>query len=229
MATAAILPIISGLAGLFGGGKQQQQSGSATTSGTQTTRGGTTSSSSPNLSPLQEELARMFSTRAMDFANTAPDLTGYTQGGIQNINQANAGANAATRNLLAARGLAYSPAYATAATMGDQNRQNQITQFLAQIPLLQRQLQSQGIGELEKAFSTVPIGTTTEGTTDMTQSSSGSTNQTGTVSGNPLAGLFSGLGAGLGAPSSAGNIGNNLNDILASLGWGTTRPKVINV
>lgn len=228
MATAAILPIISGLAGLFGGGKQQQTSGSQTSSGTQNVSGGSQSQqfgqTTPNLSPIQQRLAELFSSKSIDFANQAPDLTGYTQGGIEAINNANAGSQAATRNMLAARGLAYSPAYATTATMGDQNRSNQISQFLAQIPLLQRQLQQQGISGLEQAFSTVPVGTTSTGsgstTGNQTTTSNGQTNQVGTVSGNPLAGLFSGLGAGLGAPSSQGNIENNLGDILASLGFG---------
>jgi hypothetical protein len=222
MATAAILPIISGLAGLFGG-KGQQQSSSGTQQQIQNMSTSGRSSTTPNLNPLQQKLAEMFSSKAMDFANQAPDLTGYTQGGIENINQANAGSQAATRNMLAARGLAYSPAYATATTMGDQNRTNQISQFLASIPLLQRQLQQQGIGGLEQAFGAQPFGTTSESQGGSTGNTEGSFNSTGTQSGNPVAGALSGIGAALGAPSIFGGGGSQLGDILASLGFG--KPK----
>lgn len=222
---------ISGLAGLFGGKKQQETSGTQTTSGTQNVTGSTSGSSTPNLSPMQQNLASLFSNKAIDFANSAPDLTGYTQGGIENINQANAGSQAAMHNLLAARGLSFSPAYATAAQIGDQNRQSQITQFLSQIPLLQRSLQQQGIQGLEQAFSTVPVGTSTTGSNNQTTTSNSKTDQTGTVSGNPVAGLFSGLGAGLLGPSGNGNDNSNLVDILKSIGigGGKTPPFMQNI
>src|SRR6266853_2190783 len=216
MATA-ILPLISGLAGLFGGGTQQRQATSQTSSGSQS-YGGTTT---PNLNPFQQQLAQLFTSKAINFANQAPDLTGFTQSGIENINQANAGSHAATRNLLAARGLAYSPAYATAAIQEDQARSQQVSQFLSQIPLLQRQLQQQGIQGLEQAFQTQPYGQTSTGS----QTSQATTQGNGAISGNPLAGLFSGVGAALGAPSTKGNPGNNLGDILRSLGFGGPQPQ----
>lgn len=215
-----VLPIISGLAGLFGGGKQQQTSGTSSTSGQQNVS--SNGQTAPNLSPAQQQLASLFTTQAKQFGSTAPDLTGYTQGGLETINNQNAGAAAATKNMLAARGLGFSPAAATTQTIQDQGRQSQIMQFLSQIPLLQRALQQQGIQTEEGAFSTVPVGQTSSG--GSTTTSSGETNQTGTVSGNPLAGLFSGVGSALAAPSAVpvgnGNtVPSNLQSILKSLGF----------
>lgn len=214
-----VLPILTGLSGLFGGGTQQRQATQQTSSGSQTTSGSTSGSSTPNLSPLQQQLAQLFSSQSMKLAGTDPNLSGFTQAGLEGINQGAAGSQAATKNMLAARGLAYSPAYATAATIGDQDRQHQITQFLSQIPLLQRQLQQQGIAGEEQAFSTVPVGTSTMGSTNQTQNSTGTTTGNGTLSGNPLAGLFSGLGSSLAAPNATGT-GNNLQDIINAIGFG---------
>lgn len=214
-----VLPILSGLTGLFGGGKQQQSATQQTSTGSQTTSGSTSGSSTPNLSPIQQQLAQMFSSQAMKVVGTDPNLSGFTQAGIEGINKGSEGAAAATKNMLAARGLQYSPAYGTAATIQNQGRQSQISQFLAQIPLLQRQLQQQGIQGEEQAFSTVPIGTSTTGTTNSTQNSTGTTTGNGSLSGNPLAGLFSGAASALAAPNPTAT-GNGLSDIINALGFG---------
>jgi hypothetical protein len=231
-----IAPIIGGLAGLFGGGNQQKTKTSGTIgntqSGTFNQTGSTTGATQNvhNLSPLQQTLAQQFTSGAQKLAGSAADMTGYTSKGLEDINQGAQSNTNIINNMLASRGLSFSPAAATTQTQNLANTQNQNANFLQQIPLLQRQLQEQANTGLERAFSTLPVDTsqTTQGTTNQ----SGSTSQQGTqtqqgtnlVSGNPMGGLFSGLGAGLTNP-----IGNssNLAEILARLfggGSGHTDP-----
>ena len=207
-----ILPIVSGLAGLFGGGRQQQQTGSY--SGSQS--GNQYQTTTPNLSPFQQSLANMFVGGAQSLYGHDTDLSGYTSSGLQNINQAANLQNKALQNIIASRGLSFSPAAATAETMGEQNRLNQSSQFLNQIPLLQRQLQQQGLQGLMQAFGTLPTGVSTSG--GGTQSTSG--NQVGNVYGNPLGGFFGGLGGGLSAPAGGAGL-SNLGQILSLFGHGS--------
>ena len=237
---------IGGLAGLFGGGNQQKtktsgtitnnQSGTAT--GTSSLTGTNTGTSSNqithNLSPFQKQLASLFTGGATNLYNQAADMSGYRTAGLQQINQGSDLANQVIKNTLASKGLAYSPLATSAETQNQLSRIGQGNQFLSGIPLLQRQLQEQSLGDLMKAFSTLPTdvsqtGTTT-GTTNQTGSTTMNTTQQGTqtqqgtnlISGNPLGGLFSGLGAGLLGPSSSGNGGSNLSDILSSLFGGNS-------
>ena len=205
-----ILPIMSGLAGLFGGGRQQQQQGSY--SGSQS--GNQFQTTTPNLSPLQQSLANMFVGGAQNLYGQNADLSGYTSSGLQNINQTAGLQNKALQNILASRGLSFSPAAGNALAMSEQNRLNQSSQFMNQIPLLQRQLQQQGLQGLMQAFGTLPTGVSVAG--GGTSTTSG--NQVGNVYGNPLGGLFGGLGAGLAAPAGVG--GTNLGSILNLFGGG---------
>lgn len=206
-----ILPAISGLAGLFGGGTQQKQATSQTTSGTQTQSGNTNSSTNPNLSPIQQQLANLFSSGATNLYNQGTDLTGYKQAGLQTINQNSDITNKAISNMLAARGQSFSPAAANPLISARINQGNQQTQFLQSLPLLQRSLQQQNLGGLLSAFSAMPVGQSSTGSTNGTTTTSGTTTGNGAISGNPLAGLFGGAGAGLAAtlPMLFGGGGNN--------------------
>jgi len=249
---AFIAPLIGGLAGLFGGGKQQKTQTSGTIGNTQqgtfnqtgTTTGSTTGTNQQqfgsqtvnqhNLSPFQQMLAQRFTSGAGKLADQAADLTGYTAGGLQDINSGANANNLIQQRMLESRGLAFSPAAATAETQNLANTQNKRSQFLQQVPLLQRQLQERANTGLEQAFSTLPVDTTSttaggssgtsSGTSTGTTEQSGSTSQSGTqtqqgtnlVSGNPMGGLFSGLGAGLLGPNSSGT-GSNFGDIASIL------------
>jgi hypothetical protein len=157
----------------------------------------------------------MFVGGAQNLYGQGTDLSGYTSSGLQNINQSANLQNKALQNIIASRGLSFSPAAATAQTMGEQNRLNQSSQFLNQIPLLQRQLQQQGLQGLMQAFGTLPTGVSTTG--GGTQQTSG--NQVGNLYGNPMGGLFGGLGAGLAAPGGPSGI-SNLGNILSLFGGG---------
>lgn len=229
IAAGLVGSLIPGLAGLFGGGKQQkvQTSGTISNTGTGTfNQGGTSSSTNtgsttPNLTPLQQALIKQFSGGASNLFSQSQNLNPYAASGLEQINAGGDVANKVLQNSLAARGLSYSPAAANATTQNTLNTVNQGSQFLNQLPLLQRQLQQQSLGQLMQAFQVQPVGTTTTGTQQGTTQQSGSTTQnqtqtqngTNLVSGNPMGGLFSGLGAGLLGPNSSGN-GSNLSDII---------------
>lgn len=252
---AFIAPLIGGLAGLFGGGQQQKQQTSGTITnqnqGTQTQQGtqqGTSTSSGTTqtqgnqavthkLSPFQQQLAGIFSQGAANQYKKGTDLSGYTQGGLQNINTGSDLASKVIANNFASRGLSYSPAAANAQTQNDLSRISQGNQFLSQVPLVQHQLQNQDLSQVMQAFGMLPTDTNTattgsgstqnnasqSQTSDITGSStqSGTQTQQGTnlVSGNQLGGLFSGIGQGLFAP--VNNQGDTaLSSILKLFGGG---------
>lgn len=231
---AGIPAIFSGLSGLFGGGQQQKvtTNGTITNSGTQTgtgtssqSGGGSTSGFSqtnPNLSPLQQQLAAMFTKGAGDLYNQSTDLSGYTSGGLANINKSGDLANQLAQNSLASRGLSYSNIAPVVQNNNNLNRLNQGVQFQNQVPLVQRQLQEGALGDLMKAFQVLPTGTSsvtggssnfnTTGNTTQNQTSNNTQTQQGTniVSGNPMGGLFGGLGQGLSQPGGLLSILGNL-------------------
>lgn len=216
-----ILPIISGLTGLFSGGAKKQTDTNFNNKTDQSQSGTTSGSTSPNFSPLQQQLMQMFTNGAINQYNQGTDLSGYKNQGIRDINSTG---NAARKNLdnsIASRGLSFSPAAANADTSLEQGRIGNIQNFLQTIPLLQRQIQQQNIQGLQSAFGIIPTGTNSTGTSNVTgtSTSSGTGQQIQSSPGGWLSGLFSGLGQGLNAPSTPGGGQNNLGSILGSLGF----------
>jgi len=223
---AAFIPaIIGGLAGLFGGGsKQQTQTNQQTTQNAQQNQQyQNQNTTTPNLSPLQQQLANLFTQGAINQFNQGTNLAPYTTQGLQQIQGQGNNARAAIANNLAARGLSFSPAAANAQTMNTLNTGNQMQSFLQQVPLLAHQLQQGNLSQLMQAFGTMPVGVTSTGTGTASGTSSGTSNTQGTQTqstpGGGLAGLFSGIGAGLpgilslfgggGAKSSSGSVPNS--------------------
>lgn len=208
---AAIIPIALAAASYFANRKSGQQE----TQGSQTTNQGTNqvgaTSQTPVLSNLQQRLADIFTQGYGDLQATE-DLGPYSSVGLQSI----AGQGAANRkiisNMLAARGLSFSPAAATPLTQNLLNIGNQMSQFSASIPLLQRQMRQQALEGTVKAFGALPTATTSNFSTQGEGFSH--TDQFGNISnfGNPLAGGISGGLAGLFAPNGKG--GTNFDDIL---------------
>lgn len=142
----------------------------------------------------------------------APDLSGYQTGQIGNINQsANAGREQ-VNNEMASRGLATSPAAATAAANIDAQRRGAVTSLNQSIPLLKNQLQNTNISTIGSILNSLPKISSTSGTTGTTgvQSSTGTTSQTGSTgqtgsttqnvnssAGGGISGIFGGLGTAL--------------------------------
>ncbi len=182
MATA-VLPFlttgISALAGLFGSKPKPVVTNSSSTS-----------TSTPNIGQNQQGLIDDF-TQGIHKQLNGADLTGYTGQGLQQINQTAGVADKMSDNILAARGLSNSPYAATLKNQNNNNRLNQSSQFLNQIPLLQQQMRQQAIQQAIQGSQAIPFGTTTEGSSTSTQTGGG---------GSPLAGALSGAGAALNAP-----------------------------
>lgn len=203
---------LSALGGLFGGRSQKQEAFNES-SFNQT--GTSTNTSTPNLSPEQKQLQDVFVRALIDRYNTGTDLSGYAAGGLRSINQSSDAANKLVGNILAARGLTYSPYAASVLGQGEVNRVGQQASFLNTLPLLSRQLQGEDIAGLVSGFSAIPTGYTTTGTT--TQSGANKQKGTQLIPGNMLGGFFSGLGQGLAAPVGQSS---TLASILRSLGIG---------
>ena len=171
---------ISALAGLFGAKKPQPV----------VTNSSSTSTSTPNIGANQQGLIDDF-TQGIHKQLQGTDLTGYTGQGLQQINQGANVADKMSQNILAARGLSNSPYAAFLTNQNNNNRLNQSSQFLNQIPLLQQQLRQQAIQQAISGSTAIPFGSTTSGTSSSTQSGGG---------GSGVAGALSGAGAALNAP-----------------------------
>jgi hypothetical protein len=216
-----VLPLVSGLAGLFGSSNKSTTNSNSNSINQTQTQNQQQSQSGFNYNPLQTALMNNFSNSANNQLNNATNLTPYTQSGLQNIQgQGQANQTALSANL-ASRGLSSSPAAATALTQNQLNTGNQEQNFMAQIPLLQNQLQTQAQQNAEAAFRTPGVATTSSGTSGGTTLTQGANQGTSTTTGqvNPLAGLLGGLGGALGAQGSGG-----LLSLLSSLfsGGGVT-------
>lgn len=201
----------SGIAGLFGGGKQQKVQTNGTITNNSSTTGGYSSSTNPNFTPLQNALINQFTTGASNLYNQSTNLQPYEASGLEQINS---GSNAAGKSIaanLASMGQSFSPAAASANTQNILSRTGQQAQFANSIPLLQRQLQQQALGQLTQAFSVIPTGQTSAGTTSSTSSGTQTQQGTNLVSGNPLAGATSGAVSGGIAGYGLGNLYNSMN------------------
>jgi hypothetical protein len=179
---------ISALAGLFGAKPKPVTTNSSSNS---------TSTSTPNIGANQQSLEDQFTRGITQQLNSANDMSGYTGQGLQQINQTAGVADKMSKNILAARGLSNSPYAATLENQNNNNRLNQSSQFLNQIPLLQQQLRQQAIQQAISGSVAIPYGSTVTG------SSSGTSTQSG-GGGSPVAGALSGAGAALNAPMGGG-------------------------
>lgn len=213
-----VLPLVSGLAGLFGSSNKSTTNNQSNSTNQTQTQNQTQGQSGFNYNPLQQSLMNNFSNSANNQLNSATNLNPYTSQGLQSIQGQGAANQTALSNNLASRGLSSSPAAATALTQNTLNTGNQSQNFLSQIPLLQNQLQTQAQTNAENAFRTPGVATTISGSSGGTTLQQGGTQGTSTTTGsvNPLAGLLGGLGGGLAAPS-GGADGSNLASILSSM------------
>lgn len=187
---------LSALAGLFGGRKQtpsQTSTQNSSSSGTTTFDNLT----SPELSQNQQDLSRLFTDALINRFNAGPaDLSGYEAGGLKNINRASDIKSQLLSNMMAQRGLTYSPAAASAQAQQENDRLAQGTDFLNTIPLLRKQLEQQDINSLISGFGALPTATRSSGSNAFTQIGQSSGTGVQQVPGNQLGGLFSGLGSG---------------------------------
>jgi hypothetical protein len=160
----ALIAGASALAGaLSNKEKDVKQTGSSTTNSTQTSTGATNFTNTPTYDPLQLQmrnyLLQNFFERAQPGAvDGLVDST--VNGGINNINSAGASNEMAIKNMLASRGLSYSPAAATPLAIANSNRLAQTTQLRNSAPILADQLQTGRLTSFANFLSGLPTGQT---------------------------------------------------------------------
>lgn len=198
-----ILPAVTALSGLFGSSKPKVTTTNTNSSSDQTTQGSNDSDTitQHQLSPIQQQLSQMFSQGLMKQYQQGTDLSGYRDQSLQDINNQGDIASKASNNILASRGLSFSPAAATTQVQNNNNRLNQSTSLLQSLPLLQRQMQQQNLQGLISGFSALPTDTyaATHGSAYANTKGTNQSTSTQSTPQNPLAGLFGGLGGGLAA------------------------------
>lgn len=230
-----LLPaIISGIGAIGGAlgnsGKPTQSSGTQnTTSNQSSSQQGTTGvSTSGTTTPtydatggaLKDLLAKIYTQNISDLPQTAENIT--TQS-MQNNNAGSAIQQRLAQQMLAAKGLNYSPASAVLGSNINNQRVATNVQLQNAQPLLQQNLLQQALSGASGFFRSLPYGTSTTGDsltqTSGASSSSGTqnTSQTGTVTppNNSIAGgalslanLLAGL-YGQGAFQGSGGSNNN--------------------
>lgn len=179
LAIPAVLAGVSGLAGLFGSKAQ-----TTTSDGTNNSTSNTQYNFDPNQMRALNSLQQGYQNQLQ-----GADLSGYQTSGLKQINQTGNAAQTAIQNMLAQRGLSYSPAAATALTQQRIGQSGQQSDFLNSIPLLQYQMKTQALQNAGQFFNSQKIGSTqtTNQTSHVTQKGSG----------NPVGGLFAGIGSGI--------------------------------
>ena len=132
---------------LFGGGKTTQHQ-------TQTTSG--TNTAMPTYDPRFQPLLQTLLNRTGSQFNRGSYLPqGFQTNAIEQINNANKGAETNLNASLAARGLGTSPVAAAALGGLQQQRQAQIGDLGTQLPLLERQMQQE---DLQNLMATLGLG-----------------------------------------------------------------------
>ena len=140
---------------------QQQTQGTATTT--------------PNLSPATQQFLDKLVSRYEDTAVRPFDARGYEASQSQNINRNADIASQSANNMMASRGLAFSPASATTAAGIDADRFRQQQQLSAGIPMLSNQMNLQNLGAAASFLNMIPKGSTTStlGSTSSSQQQTG--------------------------------------------------------
>ena len=122
--------------------------------------------------PMEDSYAQAIKRRLSDYymntLNEPIDLTGYRRQGVNDINTNYDLAQKGMQNMLAARGLSYSPAASNTLLSGENARIGDIARFTQGLPLLERQLREQTANQAAGFYSRIPIGTSTSGSTSST-------------------------------------------------------------
>lgn len=188
--------LIAGMSALGGAMANREQKQKQDTSQTSTT----TQSSMPVYGQTELDVRNNILRQLLSATEDTTDFTtGATTAGIQGINATDAARRRMQQAMITSRGLGRTTAGINYLAGGDQPRQMQINQLLAQMPYQQEQIRSNRLGDLSRFFATLPTGTSQTGTT----TSSGTATQTSPSnmlagalgSGSQIAALLYGMGA----------------------------------
>lgn len=188
MAFAAAVPlIVSGISALgsyLSGKNKQTQEQNSTVNDTTTS----TPTYDPRLLSARDTMLDFYNNRLNDNQGW---MTGYTGKGMRDINRSADLKTQIIQNILAARGLSSSPIGAALAAKQEDDRMRQQVEFMSQIPLLSRQLQTTDADSFAKYIATLPTG--------QTQRTVGSRTGTGYSSGSTAGAIGSGINNGASA------------------------------
>jgi len=162
----AIMAGASALGSILGGKNKQTQNQTSTYSNTTTPEYDPQALSARN-TILDKYLSRINGSQGY--------MTGYTGQGMRKINQGADIKSQALNSILAARGLSSSPVGAALAAKGEDDRMKQLTDFYSSIPLLQRQMEGEDLGQFGQFVSSIPVGQTQTGTSTGANTNQGST------------------------------------------------------
>ena len=183
---------------------------SGTTSGTSSSS--TSSSTRPVITPEYKKLEGMF-RGLMEGRLARPSALppGYAEQGARNINRSYAGGEAALRNVAARRGLSAEQTFGAGMPI-QSARAGKISDFLVDVPLKERELQTQDItlaGQLAQMFG---LGSQTNSTTQGRTSGTSSNVMTSPPDINSLMNLLMPPGPGMGSSgySASGQTGQDL-------------------
>jgi hypothetical protein len=179
---------------------------------TQTTDQKQKSSTTPVEDPAYAGLKTQLLNMAMAKLNgSKTSLAGYEGTGIANINNAFDATNMARENALTSRGLATSPIAGNADIMAQNSKAGQMATFENTLPLIQRDMDLQDWTQAFNVFAARPMGSSSEGSTTGTTTTSTPVMQTVIPSIASMLGLAYGQGLFSKKPAATGDTTN----------WGT--------
>lgn len=201
MAAMAVPLIVSGISALgsYLSGKNKNS---------QNSTDNTTTTSTPTYDPAQlsarNKMLDFYTNRLQD--GNQGFMTGFQGQGMRDINRSSDLKTQTINNILAARGLSSSGVGAGLAAQQEDNRMKQQVDFMSQIPLMARQLQTTDADAFSKFIASLPTG--------QTQNSTGT--RTGTAYGSTEGAIGSGVNNGTAAFLAAMRLygqGNNINPV----------------
>ena len=136
--------------------KQQQEEQETSTDESSTT--------TPFYSPLHQRGINAALNAYLNRLNNPADLRGYELSGLRNINDNSAIRQKTVGNLMASRGLSYSPAGFNPMIGEETRRIGEMTNFENQLPLLRRQFQTEDLSGLGTLVAGLRSGLATTGT-----------------------------------------------------------------
>jgi hypothetical protein len=154
------------LMGIISGGLgNRAQTFPGTSSGTSST------SINPTLDPLASSGYNDIITKYQNLLSSDPDLKGYQASESSNINKLAGVQKENTVESMAARGITTGPAVSTAANSVENNRINQQIGLSNSIPILSRQLTENTLNGYLNAVKSLPVGTSSNQTSNSTTTS----------------------------------------------------------
>jgi len=195
-------PAISGIGGLL---SNTQGARTGTTNSTFNNTYSNTPTETPEFAGFGGMLKDIISKR---LSQPVP-MEGYAATGLGNINRNSDLVQQSIKNKLTASGLAGSPIAGNAMLQGELSRGGQATDFMNQLPLVQRQLQNQDFSQALGLYGARPLGSTTtaSGTSSGTQVHPGSALGAGFSEAGDLLSFLAGQGL-LGGKKATNPIGD---------------------